>query len=158
MASSRVGAMISASGSAAWERRSASPSSVGAIASPKATVFPEPVCAETSKSRPAVLASRTASCTAVGAEYAYKDGGIGNKGYNWLGVLTYGFTDKVSSAFRISGEKLNDGGPGFTKYTIAPGYAVTDKLTVRAEVSYYDYTRYGTDHATFYGVQAFFKF
>ena len=96
--------------------------------------------------------------TAVGAEYAYKDGGIGNKGYNWLGVLSYGFTDKVSSAFRISGEKLNDGGPGFTKYTIAPGYAVTDKLTVRAEVSYYDYTRYGTDHATFYGVQAFFKF
>jgi hypothetical protein len=94
----------------------------------------------------------------VAGEYAHKDGGTGNEGYNWLGVLTYNLTAKASSAFRISGEKLSDGGPGFTKFTVAPGYAVTDKLTVRAEVSYYDYSRYSTDHATFYGVQAFFKF
>lgn len=94
----------------------------------------------------------------VAAEYAHKDGGEGSKGYNWLGLLTYAFTDKLSTAFRISGESLSDSGPGFTKYTIAPGVAVTDKLTVRAEYSYYDYKDTSTDKANFFGVQAYFKF
>ncbi len=96
--------------------------------------------------------------TAVAAEYANKDGGPTSKGYNWLGLVTYSFTDKVSAAFRISGEKMSSGGPGFIKYTIAPGVAVTDKLTVRAEVSYYDYTKFASTSAIFSGVQAFFKF
>jgi len=96
--------------------------------------------------------------TMVGAEYAHKDGGIGNKGYNWLGVLTHAFTDKFSTAFRVGGEKLSDGGGSFMKYTIAPGVAVTEKLTVRAEYSYYDYKDTDTDKANFIGVQAFFKF
>ncbi len=96
--------------------------------------------------------------TSFAAEYAYKDGGLGAKGYNWLGLVTYAFTDKVSTAFRISGEKMSDGGPGFTKFTIAPGYAVTDKLTVRAEYSYYDYSNNVKDSASFFGVQAYFKF
>ena len=38
----------------------------GAIASPKATVFPEPVCAETIRSRPSASVSSTAACTGVG--------------------------------------------------------------------------------------------
>lgn len=104
--------------------------------------------------------------TMVAAEYAHKDGGIvddgdggivSNKGYNWLALVTYSFTDKVSTAFRISGEKLTEGS-SFTKFTIAPGIAITDKLTVRAEYSYYDYKDSGLDKANFIGVQAFFKF
>ncbi|MDD2765125.1 MAG: outer membrane beta-barrel protein [Opitutaceae bacterium] len=96
--------------------------------------------------------------TSVGAEYQHKDGGLGAKGYNWLAFLGYNFTDKVYSAFRISGEKLSDGGPGFLKYTVGPAYTLTDHLTVRAEVSYYDYENYTVDSATFFGVQALFKF
>lgn len=94
----------------------------------------------------------------VAGEYAHKDGGLGAKGYNWLTLLTYGFTDKASVAARVSGESLDDNGPSFTKYTIAPGYAVTSNLTVRAELSYYDYDRAAADSATFFGVQAYFKF
>jgi hypothetical protein len=96
--------------------------------------------------------------TTVAAEYQHKDGGLGAKGYNWLTFASYSFTDKVSSAFRISGEKLSDGGPGFMKYTVCPAYALTDHLTVRAEVSYYSYKDYYANHATFFGVQALFKF
>jgi Putative beta-barrel porin-2, OmpL-like. bbp2 len=96
--------------------------------------------------------------TLVAAEYAHKDGGDGAKGYNWLGLVTYAFTDKFSTAFRIAGEKLSDGGPSFTKFTVAPGVAVTDKLTVRAEYSYYDYKNASADKANFIGVQAYFKF
>jgi hypothetical protein len=95
--------------------------------------------------------------TAMAAEFVQKDGGTGNKGYNWLGLVTYAFTDKLSSAFRISGEHLNNG-PEFLKYTVAPGVAVTDKLTVRAEVSYYDYTHAARKNNKFVGIQAFFKF
>lgn len=95
--------------------------------------------------------------TSVAVEYAHKSGGPGNKGYNWLALATYAFTDKVSTAFRISGEKVTDGS-SFMKYTIAPGIALTDKLTVRAEYSYYDYKDASLDKANFFGVQAFFKF
>jgi hypothetical protein len=96
--------------------------------------------------------------TSFAAEYQNKDGGLGAKGYNWLAFLGYNFADKVSSAFRISGEKMSDGGPGFTKYTVCPAYALTDHFTVRAELSYYDYKDYTANHATFFGVQALFKF
>lgn len=95
---------------------------------------------------------------AIAGEYAFKDGGIGAKGYNWLTLLTYSFTDKFSSAFRISGEKMSDGGPGFTRYTIAPGYAVTSSLTVRVEYTYTDYTHASAKSADFFGVQAYYKF
>jgi hypothetical protein len=96
--------------------------------------------------------------TSFAAEYQHKDGGFGAKGYNWLAFADYAFADKVSSAFRVSGEKMSDGGPGFMKYTICPAYNLTDHLTVRAELSYYDYKDYATNHATFFGVQALFKF
>jgi hypothetical protein len=55
------------SGAPGGGRRSAPPSNSGAMERPKATVLPEPVWAETSKSRPAVSSARTALCTGVGA-------------------------------------------------------------------------------------------
>ena len=105
----------------------------------------------------------------IAAEYANKDGGPGAKGYNWLAFLDYSFNDKASCAFRVSGENMSDGGPSFTKYTICPGYALTANLTVRAEYSYTKYSGYSTvdnttettinhDSASFFGVQAVFKF
>ena len=96
--------------------------------------------------------------TSLSAEFVTKDGGIGNKGYNWLVGATQAIDDKMSIAGRISGEKMSDGGPGFTKFTIAPSYAVTSQLTVRAELSYYEYKKFSKSKATFVGVQAYVKF
>jgi hypothetical protein len=94
----------------------------------------------------------------IAAEYCTRDGGLGDKGYNWLVYYGYAFSDKVSSAFRISGEKMDGGGPGFTKYTVAPAYKINDNFSVRAEFSYQDYTKAPVDTATFFGVQTVFKF
>ncbi len=98
--------------------------------------------------------------TMVAAEIANRDGGAGAKGYNWLGLVTYAFTDKVSTAFRLSGEKMSgsSGGAGFIRYTIAPSVAVTDKLTVRAEFTYTDFSKTAANNAVFAGLQAFVKF
>jgi hypothetical protein len=93
----------------------------------------------------------------VGLEYVNKDGGLGDKGYNWLAFYGYNFSPKVSSAFRLSGEKMKSG-PGFTKYTFAPAYKVNDNFLVRTEISYYDYTKHTTDSALFFGLQSVFKF
>ena len=95
-------------------------------------------------------------------EYVYKDGGLGDKGYNWLAFYSYNFTPKVMGVFRLSGEKMKSD-RGFTKFTVSPTYKVNDNFLVRAEVSYYDYTKYsvgGTkvDSAIFFGVQSVFKF
>lgn len=97
----------------------------------------------------------------IAGEYAHKDDGdVVATGYNWLGFLDYSFTDKVSAAFRVSGEKLDSatGGASFTKYTFAPAVALTGNLTVRAEYSYTDYSNAAWDSASFVGVQAVFKF
>lgn len=94
----------------------------------------------------------------VAAEYAHKNGGLGDTGYNWLTFLNYSINEKVSCSFRISGEKLNDGGPSFTKYTFSPGYAITKNISVRAEYSSIDYKNAGADSANFFGVQTIFKF
>jgi hypothetical protein len=95
--------------------------------------------------------------SSLGLEYVNKDGGLGDKGYNWLAFFGQNFTPKVSTAFRLSGEKMKSG-PGFTKYTVAPAYKVNDNFLVRAEVSYYDYTKYTADSALFFGIQSVFKF
>lgn len=95
---------------------------------------------------------------AIAGEYAHKDGGLGATGYNWLALLTYAATDKASVAFRVSGEKMADGGPSFTRFTIAPGFAVTSNLTIRAEYTFTNYDRYSLDRRSFVGVQGFFKF
>ena len=93
----------------------------------------------------------------VGLEYINKDGGLGDKGYNWLAFYGYNFTPQVSSAFRVSGEKMKSG-PGFTKFTVAPAYKVNDNFLVRTEVSYYDYTKHTTDSALFFGLQSVLRF
>ena len=90
-------------------------------------------------------------------EYVHKDGGFGDKGYNWLAYYGYNFTPKVSSAFRVSGEKMKNG-PGFTKFTVSPAYKVNDNFLVRTEVSYYDYTKHTADSALFFGLQSVFRF
>jgi hypothetical protein len=94
----------------------------------------------------------------LAAEYADKDGGTGNKGYNWLALANFTASDKASVAVRVSGEKMKNGGPEFTRGTIAPAYALTDKLTIRAEYTYTDYNNFGLEKANFYGLQAFLKF
>ena len=90
-------------------------------------------------------------------EYVTKDGGLGDKGYNWLAYYGYNFTPKVGSTFRVSGEKMKNG-PGFTKFTVSPSYKVNENFLVRAEVSYYDYTKHTADSALFFGVQTLLKF
>jgi hypothetical protein len=94
----------------------------------------------------------------IGAEYVAKDGGPGDKGYNWLLFYGYTFDAKWSSAFRVSGEKLSSGGPGFTKFTVCPSLKVNDNFFVRAELSYQDYSKFATKSATFFGLQSVFKF
>lgn len=102
--------------------------------------------------------------TVVAAEYAHKDGGISDKGYNWLALLGYTFTDKISGIARISGEKVDTsyGQSSYTlveyvKYTVCPTYTVTSNLSVRAEYSYTDYA-HSSLKGHFVGVQAIFKF
>lgn len=94
----------------------------------------------------------------IAAEFCSKDGGTGDKGYNWLVFLNYTFGKNWSSAFRVSGEKLSDGGPEFTKLTVSPTYKINDNFSVRAELSYYDYNKYAANSATFFAVQSIFKF
>ena len=92
----------------------------------------------------------------VAAEYVTKDS-YTTDGSNWLVLLNYAVNDKFYSVFRFSGEDI-DNGPSFTKFTVAPGYNVTANLTVRAEVSFYDYDDYDFNRDTFIGVQGVFKF
>ncbi len=105
----------------------------------------------------------------VAAEFAHKNGGDSNTGYNWLAFLDYSINEKVSCAFRISGESVDSytiaGTPavlvpsmGFTKYTICPAYAITKNISVRAEYSHYNYTNYTLDSANEFRVQTVFKF
>jgi hypothetical protein len=94
----------------------------------------------------------------IAGEFVTKDGGVGAKGTNWLAFLNYTFTPTVSSTFRIAGEDMKDGGPSFMKYTVSPSVALTSNLSIRAEYSYYDYKDAWTSSASFYGVQAVFKF
>lgn len=101
--------------------------------------------------------------TVVAAEYAHKDGGKYDKGYNWLALVGYTFTDKLSGIARISGEKVDSGyGEGYsstkyTKYTLCPTYTLTANLSVRAEYSFIDYAG-SSLKANFLGVQGIFKF
>lgn len=93
----------------------------------------------------------------VAAEFVTKDGGTGDKGYNWLLFLNYTIDKNWSSAFRVSGEKVKSG-PEFTKLTVAPTYKINDNFSVRAELSYYDYNKAAANSATFFAVQSIFKF
>jgi len=94
----------------------------------------------------------------IAAEYVHKDGGPGDTGFNWLAFYSYNFDAKWSSVFRVSGEKLDNGGPEFTKFTVCPTYKINDNFSVRAEYSYYDYDKFTANTASFFGVQGVFKF
>jgi hypothetical protein len=72
----------------------------------------------------------------------------------WLAFLSYKFTDKFSTAFRISGVEW-DGGGSDTKYTIAPTYTVNNNLFFRAEFSVGDGD---TADYNYVGAQIGFKF
>ncbi len=93
----------------------------------------------------------------VAAEYVIKDGGTFDKGSNWLAFLNYTASSQLSTAFRVSGEEV-DNGPEFTKFTVCPAYKINDNFLVRAEYSYYDYKNHTADSAKFFGVQGVFKF
>ena len=117
--------------------------------------------------------------TLIAAEFAHKNGDArGDRGYNWLFLTNRTFSEKFSTAFRVSGEHVNSYRvsntaivqlPNFTKFTVAPAYNVTANLIVRGEISYYNYANYGyndyerglslnLNHSTYVGVQAIFKF
>lgn len=94
----------------------------------------------------------------VAGEILNKDGGEFSKGWTWLAYLNYAHTDKISTVFRVSGEKLEGRTPGsdFMQYTVGPAFKVSNNLVVRTEVSYYDYKN-GSER-TLFGVQGVFKF
>jgi hypothetical protein len=96
--------------------------------------------------------------TRVAAEFVYRNGGTGLKGYNWLLFVNQTFAEKFYATFRVSGEALIHGGPEFTKLTVGPGVNITPALTIRAEYSHYEYSNYTASSANFYGIQGVFKF
>jgi hypothetical protein len=72
-------------------------------------------------------------------------------------MANYQFTDKVNTAFRLSGEDDEDAGGKFIKYTVAPGIALTKDFTIRAEYSMTNGSGTTID-SNFFGVQAYLKF
>jgi len=110
-------------------------------------------------------------------EEIYKDGGVGNKGSNWLAYYQYNFTDKFSSWFCVSGEDVSSGtstfdtgdgtetisspyaGASYLRYSVSPTYALTANLSVRAQYSYTKFhdLAYATS-ANFVGAEILFKF
>jgi len=96
------------------------------------------------------------------AEFCAKDGGDFSKGNTWLAYLNYAIDAKFSTVFRVGGESLSGKtktiGNNVTQFTVCPAYKFNDNLTVRAEVSFWDYKGAGALDKTLYGVQAVFKF
>jgi hypothetical protein len=72
----------------------------------------------------------------------------------WLGFASYKFTDKFSTAFRISGVEW-DGGGSDTKYTIAPTYTINSNFALRGEFSMGEGD---SGDYTLFGAQVIFKF
>ena len=96
--------------------------------------------------------------SSISAEEIYKDGGVGNKGSNWLVYYSYALTDKTTTCFGLSGEKVVDG-PSYIKYSVAPTYALTSNLALRGQLSYTSYSdNKPITNATFAGVEFLVKF
>lgn len=72
----------------------------------------------------------------------------------WLAFLSYKFSDKFSTAFRVSGVKW-DGGGSDTKYTIAPTYTINSNFALRGEFSIGEGD---SGDYTLFGAQVVFKF
>lgn len=86
----------------------------------------------------------------LGAEFDLQD----DVGQGWLGFVGYKFTNKFSTAFRVSGFKADAGGND-TKWTVAPTFALTSNASLRAEFSLGEGDTYG-DYK-FFGIQAVLK-
>lgn len=93
----------------------------------------------------------------IALEEIYKDGGMGNKGSNWLAYYQYKFTPHVYSWFAVSGEDVT-GGARYTKYSLSPTYTINDNLSVRAQYSYTKYTNYTASRANYLGAEVIFAF
>ena len=93
----------------------------------------------------------------------YKDTGLEGApigtadGYFWLALVKQAFDDKWSLTGRISGGEGVDK-DRFTRFTIAPTYAVTKNLDVLAEYTYTDLSHAAADYAQYAGIQVRFKF
>lgn len=98
----------------------------------------------------------------VAAEFCTKDGGPLSKGNTWLAYMNYAFDAKFSAVFRVGGETLSGKtklvGNNVIQYTVGPAVKLNDNLTLRAEVSFWDYSGKGAKDKTLYGVQALFRF
>lgn len=86
----------------------------------------------------------------IGAEYDKQNDALDA----WLGFVSYKFSDKFSTAFRISGVSWDAGGED-TKYTVAPTYTINSNLSLRAEFSA---GNGDSGDYTFVGGQVVFKF
>jgi hypothetical protein len=95
--------------------------------------------------------------TLLAADWAQKDGGAGDRGHNWMALVRHDFSDRVSAAFRVSGEKLK-GGAEFTRCTVTPSLRVSQSLTLRAEYTHTNYRGHPVGHDAAVAVQAFLKF
>ncbi len=93
----------------------------------------------------------------VTLEEIYKDGGLGNKGSNWLGYLQYTMSDQIYTWFCVSGENVS-GGPRYTKYSVAPTYVLNKNLSVRGQYSYTDYKGAAINSANYLGAEVIFTF
>ena len=97
----------------------------------------------------------------IAAEEIWKDGGIDNKGSNWLLYYQQNFTGKISSWFCVSGENEN-GNPGYDahyiRYSVAPTYTYNASLSARVQYSYTSYTSYSIKNANYFGAEVLFKF
>jgi Putative beta-barrel porin-2, OmpL-like. bbp2 len=104
-------------------------------------------------------------------EEIYKDGGIGNKGSNWLIYFQYAFSEKGYIWLGVSGEDVSsfstsDGeegfidvsGPKYTKYSVSPTWVITPNLSFRLQYSYTKYNNFSANDANFIGAQVLFKF
>ena len=95
----------------------------------------------------------TDKITIAGEIDTMKDTGDG-----WLAFASYKFSDKFSTAFRVSGVKLDPTGtlPGRKdqKYTIAPSFTINSNLALRGEISL---NQGDSGDSEFYGVQAILK-
>ncbi len=98
----------------------------------------------------------------LAAEFCTKDGGDFAKGSTWLAYLNYAIDPKFSAVFRVGGENLSGKtkriANNFMQYTVGPSMKVTENLTIRGELSYYDIKGKGSLDAHLVSLQAVFKF
>jgi hypothetical protein len=90
----------------------------------------------------------------IAAEYSDLENGAGTSGDQYLILGNYAFSEKGAITVRYS-EQEWDGGAEFDKFTISPGYAVTDNLY--ALIEYSTGENAGVDY-DFFAVETTFTF